>query len=387
MPNYRYIGYSKDGKTVKGKIFAPTVDSAVSQLKDQGIFVKSISAEKIKRFKLEKEIGLSEIFSNLADMFSAGVLLTDAIKSLSAESEGSIKQVLEEIYGNVVKGLSLSSAMELRKDFFPAYIISMVRAGEESGTLEVVLKNLSTFLEKERELKDKVISSLIYPSFMIGVSFILIFFVFVFVFPRITAIFQEQKLSLPILTKIFIALSSFLFNYWYVLILIALFLFFLLPYLYRKKALWINKVLFNMPSRLLRNLYITRFSRTLSLLLSGGVPIVKALEYAKDVSGNLYLASEIERVKEEVKEGKRFADLVTFLPPLYLQMVITGERTGDLSGALFKISEMAEREFRKSIDNFLKLLEPAIILTMGVFVAFMVLSILLPIFQMNQLIR
>jgi general secretion pathway protein F len=263
----------------------------------------------------------------------------------------------------------------------------MVKAGEESGTLDIVLKNLSEFLEREKELKDKVTSSLIYPLFMISVSFILIFFVFVFVFPRITTIFQEQKLSLPLITKIFIAISSMLFNYWYVLIIVVVLLFFILRLVYRKKRSEISRFLFEMPLHVLRNLYITRFARILSLLLGGGVPIVKALEYVKDVSGNIYLSSEIERVKDEVKEGNKVSDVATFLPPLYLQMIMTGERTGDLVGSLYKISDMAEREFKKSVDSFLKMLEPAIILTMGVAVGFMVLSILLPIFQMNQVIR
>lgn len=387
MPNFRYLAYSKEGKEVKGKIFAADNSSAVSLLKEQGLFVKEITPEKRGKFKLEKDLGLSEIFSNLSAMISSGVLVSDAVRSLSLETEGTVKELMEEIHTNIIKGLSLSAAMELRKDFFPSHIVSMVRAGEESGTLDMVLKNLSEFLEKEKELKDKVTSSLIYPAFMIFVSFILIFFVFVFVFPRITTIFQEQKIPLPLITRIFMAISSLLFNYWYVLIVILITIFFLGRFFYRKKAVQISRFLYEMPVRALRNLYITRLSRTLSLLLGGGVPIVKALEYAKDVSGNHYLSSELERIKDDVKEGKRISDVATFLPPLYLQMVMTGERTGDIVGALYKISEMAEREFKKSVDSFLKMLEPTIILTMGMVVGFMVISILLPIFQMNQVIR
>jgi len=387
MPNYKYLAYSKDGKEVKGKIFAADSNEAILLLKERSLFVKELALEKKNRFTFEKGLGLAELFSNLSVMLSSGVLVSEAIKLLSQETEGSVKEVLEDIHSNIIKGLSLSGAMEIRKDFFPAYIVSMVRAGEESGTLDLVLKNLSEFLEKEKELRDKVTSSLIYPAFMISVSFILIFFVFVFVFPRITTIFQEQKIPLPMITKLFMGISSLLFNYWYVLILFFVAAFFGIKLLYSKKRREVSKFLYEMPFRGLRNLYISRLSRTLSLLLGGGVPIVKALDYAKDASGNQYLSSELERIIDDIKEGKKVSDVATFLPPLYLQMVMTGERTGDLVGALYKVSEMSEKEFKKSVDGFLKVLEPSIILIMGVVVGFMVISILLPIFQMNQVIR
>lgn len=387
MPNFRYVAYSKDGKEIKGKIFSKDREEALSKLKERALYVKEIALEKSKVFRLEKGIGLAELFSNISDMLSAGVLISEAVKSISLETQGNLKEIMDDIHSNLVKGLSLSGAMDLRKDFFPAYIVSMVRAGEESGTLEQVLKNLSQFLEKERELKDKVTSSLIYPMFMIFVSFILIFFVFVFVFPRITTIFREQKVALPLITKFFIGISSVFYNYWYILFIALIILFFLGKIFYKKKKLLINKLLYEMPLRVFRNLYISRFSRILSLLLGGGVPIVKALEYSKDVSGNEYLSSELVRIRDDIKEGKKFSDVATFFPPLYLQMVLTGERTGDIVGALYKISEMSEREFKKSVDSFLKILEPAIILAMGVVVGFMVISILLPIFQMNQVIK
>lgn len=387
MPNYKYLAYSKEGKELKGKIFATDEHEAIALLKGKGIFVKELTLEKRKRFFLEKSMGLTALFANLSSMLSSGVLVSEAVKSLSCETEGNIRALLEEIHSNIVKGLSLSSAMEMRKDFFPDYIISMVRAGEESGALDKVLKNLSDFLEKEKELKDKVTTSLIYPTFMIGVSFIIIFFVFVFVFPRVTTIFVEQKIPLPLITKFFIALSTFLFSYWYILIITLTFLFLALKQLYNKKKVEISKLLYESPIKLLRNLYISRLARILSLLLSGGVPIIKALEYSQNVSGNLYLASQIESMKKDIKEGKKLSDVATFLPSLYLQMIMTGEKTGNMAEALMMISEMAEREFRKAVDSFLKLLEPSIILIMGIVVGIMVVSILLPIFQMNQVIR
>jgi type II secretory pathway component PulF len=310
-----------------------------------------------------------------------------AVKSISGEAVGNVKKVMEDVYNNVVKGLSLSGAMELRKDFFPQYAASMVRAGEESGKLDTVLASLAGFLEREKELKDKVRSALIYPAFMVTVSLLMIFFIFVFVFPKVTGIFMDRKIPLPVITRVFMGLSNFLYGYWYLLIIFAAAAFFSGRAYYRKKTMYLSEKLFYSPLRSFRNLYISRFCRVLGLLLSGGVSIIKALEYSKDVSGSRYLASEIDRIKNAVKEGKKLSDLALFLPPTYLQLVITGEKTGGLEGPLERIADMAERDFRKSVDNFLRVLEPSIILVMGVVVGFMVISILLPIFQMNQIIK
>jgi general secretion pathway protein F len=387
MPNFRYLAYNGDGKEIKGKTSSKDAGEAIALLKEKGLFVKEIKEEKKSGFRLEKGLAISDVFMNLSSMISSGVLVPDAVRSLSREAHGSLKAVMDDIYNNLIKGVSLSGAMEFHKDYFPQYICSMVKAGEESGTLDSVLNNLSDFLEKEKELKDRVKSAMIYPAFMITVSAILIFFVFVFVFPRITSIFIEQKIPLPFITKIMIGISSFLQGYWYIAAALFVGSFFAARSLYRKKRLEFYRFLFDSPVKALRNIYISRFCRVLGLLLGGGVPVIKALDYSKTVTGNDYLASEIEKIKNDVREGRKISDVALFLPPTYLQMIMTGERIGDLTGALTKISAMAEREFRKSVDNFLRFLEPSIILIMGVVVGFMVISILLPIFQMNQIIK
>jgi type II secretory pathway component PulF len=387
MPNFKYLAYNTKGKEVSGKTFSHDENEAILDLREKGLYVKDIAKDEKSGFRLEKGIGISDIFINLSAMISAGVLVPAAVKSISGETVGNVKKVLEDVYNNVVKGLSLSGAMELRKDFFPQYAASMVRAGEESGKLDTVLASLAEFLEREKELKDKVRSALIYPAFMVTVSLLMIFFIFVFVFPKVTGIFMDQKIPLPLITRIFMGLSNFLYGYWYLLIIFLAAAFFSGRAYYRKKTMYLSEKLFYSPIRAFRNLYISRFCRVLGLLLSGGVSIIKALEYSRDVSGSRYLASEIDRIKNEVKEGKKLSDLALFLLPTHLQLVITGERTGGLEGSLERIADMAERDFRKSVDNFLRVLEPSIILVMGAVVGFMVISILLPIFQMNQIIK
>ncbi|MBI5846436.1 MAG: type II secretion system F family protein [Nitrospirae bacterium] len=387
MPNFKYLAYNTKGREISGKTFSRDEDEAIVDLRKKGLYVKEIGKDEKSGFRLEKGLSISDIFINLSAMISSGVLVPAAIQSISGETVGNVKKVMEDVYNNVVKGLSLSGAMELRKDFFPQYAASMVRAGEESGRLDIVLASLAGFLEREKELKDKVRSALIYPIFMVTVSLLLIFFVFVFVFPKVTGIFMDQKIPLPYITRIFMGLSNFLYGYWYLLIIAAAAAFFSGRVYYRKQTMQISKKLFYSPLKSFRNLSISRFCRVLSLLLAGGVPIIKALEYSRDVSGSEYLASEIDRIKKEVKEGKKLSDLALFLPPTFLQLVITGEKTGGLEGPLERIADMAERDFRKSIDNFLRVLEPSIILVMGAVVGFMVISILLPIFQMNQIIK
>ena len=387
MPNYKYLAYNSKGREISGKTFSRDESEAIVDLREKGLFVKEIERFEKTGFRLEKGPGLSDIFINLSAMISAGVLVPAAIKSISGETAGNVKKVMEDVYNNVVKGLSLSGAMELRKDFFPPYAASMVRAGEESGRLDTVLASLSGFLEREKDLKDKVRSALIYPAFMVTVSLLMIFFIFVFVFPKVTGIFMDQKIPLPLITRLFIGLSRFLYGYWYLPLIAAAAAYFSGRAYYRRKALDLSKKLFFSPLRSFRDLYISRFCRVLGLLLAGGVPIIRAIEYSRDVSGSRYLASEADRIRDEVKEGRKLSDLALFLPPTYLQLVITGEKTGGLDAALERIADMAERDFKKSVDNFLRVLEPSIILAMGVIVGFMVISILLPIFQMNQIIK
>jgi general secretion pathway protein F len=387
MPNFRYLAYNAEGREISGKTFSHDENEAILDLKGKGLYVKDIAKDEKTGFRLEKGLSISDIFINLSSLISAGVLVPAAVKSISAETVGNVKQVMEDVYNNVVKGLSLSRAMELRKDFFPQYAASMVRAGEESGKLDMVLVSLAGFLEREKDLKDKIRSALIYPLFMVTVSLLMIFFVFVFVFPKVTGIFMGQKIPLPFITKIFMGLSSFLYSYWYLLLIVLVVAFFSGRAYFRKRTMHFSRKLFYSPFRLFRNLYISRFCRVLSLLLAGGVSILKALEYSRDVSGSEYLAAEVDRLKNEIREGKKLSDLALFFPPTYLQLVITGEKTGGLEGSLERIADMAERDFRKSVDNFLRVLEPSIILAMGVIVGFMVISILLPIFQMNQIIK
>ncbi len=387
MPNYRYIAYSSDGKEISGEVFSNSENEAVASLKDRGIYIKEITLSEKKRFRLEKEINLSDVFLNLSSMISAGVMVPDAVRSLSMEATGKIKIILDEIYANLIKGMSLSTSMEVRRDFFPSFAISMVRAGEESGTLDKILTDLSGFLERDKEIKDRVRTAMIYPFFMISVSLVLIGFIFSFVFPKITNIFIEQKIPLPFLTTIFISISGFLERFWYILIIAVFVIFFGMKSYVRKNRYYIHKILYQSSIRAVKSLYISRFSRILGLLLKGGVPIVKALSISKDVTGNEYIAKEIDRAKEDIKEGKRLSDVIVFLPHTYLQIIHTGEKTGNLHNAFFKIADMAEKDFRKATDNFLRILEPSIILIMGIFVGLLVISILMPIFQMNQVIR
>ncbi len=387
MPNFRYTAYGLDGKEIRGEIFSTSENEAVSALKERGLYIKEIALAEKKRFKLEKDIGLSDIFLNLSSMISAGVLVPDAVKSLSLEATGRIKVILDEIHSNLIKGMSLSSSMEIRKDFFPSFAVSMVRAGEESGTLDKVLFDLSAFLEREKEIKDKIKSAMIYPAFMIAVSLILIVFIFSFVFPKITSIFLEQKVPLPFLTRLFISISAFLERFWYLLLIAFFLIFFSLKRFLIKKRYYFHKFLYQSSIRAIKSLYISRFCRIFGLLLKGGVPIVSALSFSRDVTGNAYISLEIEKAKEDIKEGKRLSEVINFLPPTYLQIIHTGEKTGNLYDSLIKLADMAERDFRKATENFLRILEPSIILFMGIFVGLMVISILMPIFQMNQVIR
>lgn len=387
MPRYRYVAFTAAGLEKKGRITAADPAEATTLLKADGLYPSELSPEQTRRFALRRGTTVADFFQNLSVMISAGVMLPDAIRTIASGATGPLREDIEAISIDVVRGHSLSQALEQRGGRFPAFAISMVRASEESGTLDTVLTELSAYMEKERELRDRVTSALVYPAFMTGVSIIVIMFVVLFVFPRVTSIFADQKVAMPLVTRMLIAVSAAVRGYWYLMAGIIAGLAFAARKLYNRRRREFHRLLFDAPVGVFRNLALSRLCRALGLLLSGGVPVLKALDFAKDVAGNDYVTGETIRIMDRVREGRGISEVAEFMPPVYRQIIQTGEKSGTLATSLGKTAAMAERDFIKAVDMFLRVLEPTIILVMGVVVGSIVFSILLPLFQMNQLIR
>ena len=263
----------------------------------------------------------------------------------------------------------------------------MVAAGEASGNLDKVLSRLADFLEAQGNLKSKVRTSMVYPVFMICVGFIVLSFLFTFVIPKITRIFKDTESALPFITVVLITISDIFQNYWWLLIGMLLGGVFGFRRLKEKNRLFIDRLILRLPGNIIQSLYFGRFTRTLGFLLEGGLPVLRALELAAKSIGNKVLEQKVTEAGKRVAEGARLSASLDGFPPVLLQLISTGERSGQLVEILKNAADSYEEEFSRRVQKALSLLEPAMILFMGFIVGLIVLAVLLPIFQLNQLIK
>jgi general secretion pathway protein F len=391
MPIFQYKGYRTDGSEVAGTLEANSLKDAVLRLKGEGLHPKDVQeAVYRKRFGLFQRYDTSLLPSTtrqLSTLLSSGVTLMEALSSISEENKGLWKNMLVNIKEKVAGGSSFSKSLEEYKNIFPEFYVSMVAAGEAGGNLDKVLSRLADFLESQHNLKSKVRASMIYPVIMICIGFIVLSFLFTFVIPKITKIFKDTQSALPFITVVLITVSNIFQNYWWLFIGILLGGVIGLRRLKEKNRLFIDRLILLLPGNILQSLYFGRFTRTLGSLLEGGLPVLKALELTAKSIGNKVLEIRIIDAGKRVAEGARLSASLEGFPPVLLQLVSTGERSGKLVEILKNAADSYEEEFSRRVQKALSLLEPAMILFMGLIVGLIVLAVLLPIFQLNQLIK
>ena len=391
MPIFHYRGYKNDGSPASGTIEADGIQNAIAGVKALGVFPKDVN-EYIHRKRRWLPAGhnttlLPHITRQLAVLLSSGVPLVDAMRSLSEENEDFWKTLLVNVRERVSGGASLSRALADHRDIFPEFYISMVAAGERSGTLDRVLVRVADFLEKQEAVRSKIRMAMIYPAFMASVGFIVMMFLFTFVIPKIVKIFENTKSALPFITIILIKISNLFLYYWWAIIILLAALVFWTRRLRARHGDWIDKMKLRAPGGIMQSLYFGRFARTLSFLIDGGLPMLKSLELAAKSAGNRIIESRIMKASGRVAEGASLSSSLEGFPSVLLQLISTGEKSGTLAETLEKAANSYEEEFERKVQNSLALLEPGMILLMGLIVGFIVLAVLLPMFQMNQLVK
>jgi general secretion pathway protein F len=391
MPIFQYSGYRTDGSEVAGSIEANSPKDAVLRLKESGLYPKTVTERVYQArggvFGRTDPGYLPAVTRQLSTLLSSGVPLMEALTAIADENTGFWKNLLISIKDKVGAGASFSKALEEYETIFPEFYVNMVAAGETSGTLDKVLARLADFLEKQSSLKAKVRTSLVYPVFMICVGFIVLSFLFTFVIPKITKIFRDTESALPFLTVVLIWISDIFRRFWWVLIGMLFGGMFGLKKFKEKHRLLIDRIIMRLPGRIIQSLYFARFTRTLGFLLEGGLPVLRALELSAKSIGNLMLRNRVAEAAQKVAEGARLSASLEGFPPVLLQLISTGERSGQLVGILKNAADSYEEEFSQRVQKALAFLEPAMILVMGVIVGLIVLAVLLPIFQLNQLIK
>lgn len=392
MPIFSYKATTREGEVLEGFVDAVDERSVVEILKNKGIIpLKVTTQEKKKGISIKSSrADLLTFTSELSALLGAGLPLDRSLNILSEISESKeMREVVLSVLKSIREGSSFSDALQKHPKIFPKIYVSMIRAGEAGGVLDIVLDKLNEFLESSKELKEHIVSSMIYPSILTVTGILSIIVLLTYVIPKFTAIFSELGVSLPLPTQILLLISNGIKSYWWIF-LSSLFLFFLAIKAYIRteegRYKW-DAVKLRLLGDVIRKLETARFCRTLGTLLKSGVPLLQALNNSKEVIGNQVIARTINSIAKGIKEGKGIAlplSEANVFPHLALSMIKVGEETGKLDVMLLKVASIYEKSLRVSIKRFIGLLEPAMILTMGLLIGFIVVSMLMAIFSITE---
>ncbi len=405
MPRFIYKAKRGPAEVKEGKIEAESQNQAAAKLSSMGFFVLSIEEETaafIKKskgrllfFKSIPLRDLSNFTRQLSNLLDSGLTMLSGLSVLIEQSENPhLRHTIGLIRDDVKGGTTFSAALAKHPKVFSVLYVNMVASGEISGSMEDVLRRLSDFMEKDEESISKVRASMAYPALMVFVGFITIFVLLSFVAPRLTAIFIDLGQALPLPTKILIAVSSFFARFWVsiiIIIIIAITVF--KRWLKTKdgKAVF-DAIKLKVPliSSFIRKVEIARFGRTLGTLIENGVPIIRALGVAAGTLGNTLIKQDMEVARKDIVEGASLSESIKkskYFPAMVTNMIAVGEESGTLERSLFKIADAYDTEIDRTIKTIASLLEPGLILFMGMAVGFIVIAMLLPIFQLNLMIR
>lgn len=400
MPLFEYSGLDPQGRKTSGTVDGPGRKAVIQQLRSRGIFptdLREVAGQRrrpVLRFggqRLPSGV-LAAATRQLATLLGAGLALDEALQTVGGQADQPLlERTFASIREEVLQGGTLHQALAGHGQIFPTLFVNMVQVGEDSGTLDQSLHRLADFLENQARMRARIQAALAYPVLMTLVGGGVLAFLFVFVVPKIVGMLDELEQALPWPTLLLIGLTDFLARWWWLIGLLAIAALFGLRR-YRDTApgrLHTDRLLLRAPlfGRLQLLIATARFARTLGTLLQSGVPLLKALDIARNLLGNRLLNQAIETAGNSVREGGSLSASLrqtAVFPPMLAQVAAAGEKSGQLEEMLFRVADSYEHQTDLSIAGLLSLLEPLMILVMGTVVGFVVLAILLPIFQASQ---
>jgi type IV pilus assembly protein PilC len=397
MPTYSWEGKTSKGAIKKGEIEAPSEAAVRIQLRQQNIIPTKISSKKkdlniglpfLK--KKVKQRAIAIFTRQLATMIDAGLPLVQSLEILSSQQDNKVfKEIIREIKEDVEAGSTFAGALKKHSIAFNELYTNLVVAGEEGGILDTILNRLAAYIEKAEALKKKVKSALIYPTTIFVVAVGVVMILMIFVIPVFESMFKSAGSSLPLPTQITVMVSNFVKNVYYILIPGMIVGFFLLKKYYQteKGKTVIDRLLLKLPvfGSLFQKIAVARFSRTLGTLVSSGVPILDGLNIVSRTSGNKIIEAAIINARASIREGETIAEPLGrsgHFPPMVIQMISVGESTGALDAMLSKIADFYEDEVDVAVGNLTSLLEPFLMMFLGVVIGGVVISMYLPIFNM-----
>ncbi|MCB0385178.1 MAG: type II secretion system inner membrane protein GspF [Bdellovibrionales bacterium] len=404
MPLFEYKGLNKAGKNLRGSIDADNARTARARLKKDGIYVvdlkdKSKAAKKGKAKKGGHNKGvsvndLSIMTRQLATLLKANIPLVDSLGAVSDQVENEmLSDVMAEIKNNVNEGAPFHKSMRKYPKIFNKIYVSMCEAGEMSGTLDVILIRLAEFTESQNELNNKLKSAMMYPVLMTVFMLAMLAALFIFVIPKMVMVFDSNPdLVLPWYSVMVIDFSGLLVNYWHVIvatIVVIIVVFRSWKNSPKGRGQW-DAVVLKLPTvgKLARMVAVSRFTRTLSTLLRGGVPMLTAMQIVRNVVDNEVLATALDNARENISEGESIAGPLKKsgqFPPIVIHMINIGEKTGELEEMLTQVSDAYDFQVKTEVEGLTSLLTPIMLILMGCVIGVIVFSIMIPVFEMSGL--
>ena len=396
---FNYQARTKKGEIQAGVVEASSKEAAILLLQKYGLYITYLERTEVPFYAREVEIfkRVSRrdivLFSRqLSIMFASKVSLVEALSTIASQTKNlEFREIILDLSQEVEGGNAFSKALSRHPQIFSSFYISMVKSGEESGKLSESLAYLADHLEMEYYLISRIRGAMIYPSLVIMVTIVVLFLMMFFVIPQLTKVLQESSLPLPIVTRLVIGLSLFLRKWGFFFIgLLAVLIIFVLRYIATSSGKEnLDKILLRLPiiGETLKMVYLSRFAENLSTLISGGLPIAQALQTTGEIVGNTVYQKIIFMTRDEVRRGEPISSVLRrypeAFPPVFCQMTLVGEKTGTLEKTLLNIVYFYQKEVDRSIDNLLSILEPVLIVFLGVIVAGLMAAVLLPLYRIT----
>ncbi len=398
---FKYNARNQEGELQTGYVDAANREAAINVLTGHNLFILNLAeAERIhwydkilNFFNRVKLVDLMIFTRQFATLMESKVPIGNGLRILYEQTKKPLlKEAIFRISSDVDAGLALSQAMERQGNVFSEFYLSMVRSAEITGRLEEAMLFLAGYLDKELMWRGRLRNAMIYPAVVLTLFLGVAGIMLTVVFPQLGPIFEETGTKLPLITKIFLNAGTFILEWWWALILIAIATFFLLIDYFRSEEgrVVFNELIIKVPiiGNLLRKTYVARFAESASVLTKGGIPIPQAIEISGNAIGNIVYQDILREVAEGVRAGALLSELLAknpyYFPPLVSQMVVIGEGTGRLDEILSRISNFYTREVNDLLDNLVELVQPILIAVVGIFVGLLFASILIPIYNLAQ---
>jgi type IV pilus assembly protein PilC len=398
-----YTARDISGRVITGAIEGDSEQAVVGRLKESGYFITSLRRQ-MRRIQVEDLLhrlggvrlkDLAVFTRQMATMINAGLTITMCLSILEAQSANKrLVEVITLLRQDVEGGLPLSDALAKHGDEFSSLYVNMVRAGETGGVLDEVLTRLAALLEKELALRQKVRAAMVYPTVIASAAILIVSFIVFFILPKFAALFLDLDIALPGPTRFLIWVTQTLHRFWYIFLLgFVSGIFGLRSYIQTAKGrAWFDRFKLRMPlfGPINRNVVMTRFSRTLGTLTNSGVPILQALDVVAKAVDNVVVSQAVSAVRASIREGETIAGPLQasgIFPPMVVQMVSVGERTGALDTMLAKVADFYDTEVEYAVAGLTSILEPALIMVLGGIVGFIVIAFYLPLFNLVGAIK